>query len=191
MVAEIREKTPEHSSFGTKKSALVTLRKMGKSVALSECDEVGSEVTNILRQQGSLDGAMLAMFEEMSKDDRNRMKQDREWILDVRELEELVDGQDRLFEDLKELLRLLGQEVSDDEEESDEHEQDDEDKESEVSEEPEYAGYPGWRETVLNNPMKDAQEARAPCRNMCRGCGCGNESRTSSSRVISLEPHLG
>ena len=52
--------------------------KMGKPVALSGCDEMGSEVTNVLRQQGSLDGAMLAIFEEMSEDDRNRMKQDRE-----------------------------------------------------------------------------------------------------------------
>lgn len=59
MVAGIREKTPTHSSFGTKKSALVTLRKIGKSVALSGYDEMGSEVTNILRQQGSLDGAMM------------------------------------------------------------------------------------------------------------------------------------
>ena len=78
---------------------------------------------------------------------------------------------------------MLGQEVSEDEEESDENEQDDEDKESEVSEEPEHAGYSGWQKTVLNNSFKDAQEARAPSRNMCRGLWMWNESRSSSTGV--------
>ncbi|KAF1345041.1 hypothetical protein BDV97DRAFT_40151 [Delphinella strobiligena] len=43
-VAEIGEQTPVHASFGTKKSALETLRKMGRSVCLSNSDVVGHEV---------------------------------------------------------------------------------------------------------------------------------------------------
>ena len=33
-IAKIKEQTPAHASFGTKKSALVILRKIGKSIAL-------------------------------------------------------------------------------------------------------------------------------------------------------------
>ncbi len=60
------------------------------------------------------------------------------------------------YEILDEMLRMLGQEDSDNDEESEE------DGESEESEEPWYSGYQGSR----NIPIK-AQKARLPRRNMC------------------------
>ena len=45
IIGSIRKPTLAHSSFGTKKSALVTLRKVGKSIILNgACDEFGSKV---------------------------------------------------------------------------------------------------------------------------------------------------
>lgn len=57
IIGSIRKQTLAHSSFGTEKSALVRLRKIGKSIILTgACDEFGSEVLNTLHlEEPSLD----------------------------------------------------------------------------------------------------------------------------------------
>ena len=88
IIGSIRKQTLAHSSFGTKKSALVTLRKIGKSTVLNgACDEFASEVLNTLHhEEPSLDKAMSEIVDEMSEDEKAKMRSDREWVEKVREL---------------------------------------------------------------------------------------------------------
>jgi len=60
---------PAHSSFNTKKSALVTLRKIRKRIAPSGDDAVGSEVRNNLVQDDSMEKAMFEIVGGMSDSD--------------------------------------------------------------------------------------------------------------------------
>ncbi|KAK3171168.1 hypothetical protein OEA41_003252 [Lepraria neglecta] len=94
------------SSFGTKKSALVTLRKIGKSTVLNgACDEFGSEVLNTLHHgEPSLDKAM---SETVDEDEKAKMRSDREWVEKVRELIGLGKDHD-MYETLDAMLRKIG-----------------------------------------------------------------------------------
>lgn len=78
-IAKIREQTPSHSSFGTKKSALVTLRKIAETIVLSDNDTMGHEVINQLYQDGDpLDKAMHYIVNGMNEDERDKTRGDRE-----------------------------------------------------------------------------------------------------------------
>ena len=52
-IRQIRKETPAHSSFGTKKSALVMLRKIGKSLIfrIADIDQFSHEIRNSLEIQ--------------------------------------------------------------------------------------------------------------------------------------------
>lgn len=107
-VAKIKEQTPSHSSFGTKKSALVTLRKIAKTVVLSGNDMMGHEVINQLHQDGEpLDKAMHYIVDGMSEDERDKMHGDWEWVDKVKELVELGRDHD-MYETLDQVLEKLG-----------------------------------------------------------------------------------
>ena len=107
-IAQIREQTPAHASFGTKKSALVTLRKIGKSIALGgNYDEFGSEVITTLSDEGDpLEEAMLGIVGAMTEEEKANMRADKEWIEKVKELVELGKDVD-MFETLENMLEDL------------------------------------------------------------------------------------
>ena len=108
IIQKIREQAPAHASFGTKKSALVTLRKIGKSVALGgQHDEFGSQVVNSLDLEGSpLETAMMEIVKGMEEDEKVKMRSDKEWVQKVRELIELGKDID-MFDALDEMLEIL------------------------------------------------------------------------------------
>ena len=108
IIATIREQTPTHASFGTKKSALVTLRKIGKSIALGgRHDEFGSQVIKTLNNQNNhLEAAMLEIVGAMTEEEKAKMHADKEWIEKVEELMEHGEDID-MFETLRTMLELL------------------------------------------------------------------------------------
>ena len=109
IIAQIREQTPAHASFGTKRSALVTLRKIGKSIALGgNHDEFGSQVIKTLSNEGDpLEEAMLEIVGAMTEEEKANMRADKEWIEKVKELVELGKDVD-MFETLEKMLEDLG-----------------------------------------------------------------------------------
>ena len=108
IIEKIREQTPAYASFGTKKSALVTLRKIGKSIALGgSYDEFGSEVIKTLSNEDNpLEEAMLEIVGEMTEEEKANMHADKEWIEKVEELMELGEDVD-MFETLGNMLEEL------------------------------------------------------------------------------------
>ena len=107
-IAQIKEQTPAHASFGTKKSALVTLRKIGKSIALGgNHDEFGSQVIKTLSKEGDpLEEAMLEIVGAMTEEEKANMHADKEWVEKVKELVELGEDVD-MFLTLEEMLEDL------------------------------------------------------------------------------------
>ncbi|KAL9066157.1 MAG: hypothetical protein Q9161_007750 [Pseudevernia consocians] len=88
--AKIKRQTPSHSSFDTKKSALVTLRKIAKTIVLSGKDRMGHEVISQLLQAGKpLDKAMEYVVDGMSEGEKVKMRSDWEWVGKVKELVKL------------------------------------------------------------------------------------------------------
>ena len=108
-IAKIREQTPAHASFGTKKSALVTLRKIGKSIAIDgRYDEFSSQVIKTLHNEGNpLEKAMLEIIDAMKEEEKANMRDNKEWIEKVKELVELGKDVD-MFETLERMLKALG-----------------------------------------------------------------------------------
>ena len=107
-IETIRSKTPAHSSFGTKKSALVTLRKIGKSLVLHNDDTFGSEVVKSLYRDGDpQENAMLEIVQEMTDEEKTKMRNNIEWIEKV---EELIDIGRRcdMYWSLNDMLSDLG-----------------------------------------------------------------------------------
>lgn len=161
-IATILKQTPNHASFGTKRSALETLRKICKSFIIAGHTTFGSEVIKQLYTEGEpQEKSMLAIVVGMSEEEKVEMSAHREWIEKVEELIELGKDHD-LYDNLKLMLSLLGQ-GSDDEEGSSADKEGEKDEQSESSQELGYAGFP---EDVLKTGL--------PRRNMCRGCGCGD-----------------
>ena len=107
-IAQIREQTPAHASFATKKSALVTLRKIGKSIALGgRRDEFGSQVIKTLSNEGDpLEKAMLDIVNAMKGEEKAKMHADKEWVEKVKELVELGKDVD-MFETLEKMVEDL------------------------------------------------------------------------------------
>ena len=156
IIGSIRKQTLAHSSFGTEKSALVTLRKIGKSIILTEaCDEFGSEVLNTLHlEEPSLDKAMNEIVDEMSEDEKAKMHSNREWVEKARDLIGL--GKDHgMYETLDAMLRKIG--VG---------------RGQGKAQEPKYVGLDGT--VTTKKSANKVQKLKAPRRDMCRGCGCGN-----------------
>jgi type II secretory ATPase GspE/PulE/Tfp pilus assembly ATPase PilB-like protein len=62
MISTISQKaSAQHTSFGTKRSALETLRKIGKTICLSG-DTVGHEVRKQFQHESALEDAMIACY---------------------------------------------------------------------------------------------------------------------------------
>jgi hypothetical protein len=115
-IEAINKATPEHASFGTKKSALETLRKIGKSIALGNADVLGHEVQKQFQWDHSLETTMLRIAESMSVEERNKFMT-AEFEDKLLELERLGDDH-CIFESLKDVrLALLGADPSSGEDE--------------------------------------------------------------------------
>lgn len=70
-ITSIRDQTHELSSFGTKLSALETLRKIAKSVLLAT-DTLGYEIRKTLQYESSLGDAILDIAESMTPEELSR-----------------------------------------------------------------------------------------------------------------------
>lgn len=73
-ISIILENTPAHASFGTNKSALLTLRKMGKSIALSGPNAMAHKIDQSLTDGEPLENAMLNIVNNMDEDEKRRMR---------------------------------------------------------------------------------------------------------------------
>lgn len=155
-IARIKEQTLSHSSFGTKKSALVTLRKIAKIIVLSGNNTMGHEVIIQLCQDGEpLDKAMHYIVDGMSEHERDIMRSDQEWVDRVKELVEL-GRKHQMYETLIQLLEKLGVGVVDGRVQKVE------------------IGIDTVERTAPVEEARKSKKAKAPRRDMCGACGCGN-----------------
>lgn len=107
-IGDSRNQTPDHSSFGTKKSALETLRKIGKSLVFSQGDTFGHEVVKSLSWDGNpQESAMLQIANEMTAEGKAKMRANTEWVSKVRELIDIGSRYD-MYGSLEEMLESLG-----------------------------------------------------------------------------------
>ena len=161
-IADIRRQTPANSSFGTKKSALETLRKIGKSLSRLEYDEFGARMAKCLHEAGDpQEKVMLGIVKEMTAVERINMGDNTEWIGRIEELIEL-DCQYQLYGRLNEMLEMLG--LGETEDQGQAHETEEE----------------SLGETMATPIRADKERNRKVARyNICHGCGCG-DARCSS-----------
>lgn len=121
----IRTRCPKTASFKTKESALETLRKIGKSICLSN-GVVSHEIRKDYYAGGELVPVMLDIAESLTDEEMERL---RPWCDDkLVELRGIADGY-CIFEDLGQVIELWGgDEEGEDEDEgsSDVNEEDDE-----------------------------------------------------------------
>ena len=97
---------PPHANFGTKRSALETLRKIGKSICLSgDGDVVGHEVRKNFQYDTHLEDAMYEIVRSMAVSERETIMR-TEWKSKLYELEEL--GQSYcVFENLCKVIDVV------------------------------------------------------------------------------------
>jgi hypothetical protein len=127
-IEAIGRDTPAHASFGTKKSALETLRKIGKTIALST-DVVAYEVRIQFQNESCLETTMLQIAKSMTEEERTEVLTD-EFEEKLEELEGLAEGY-CIFEKLKDVRRVLSGEQASLGEVTEEDGDDDEEKEDE------------------------------------------------------------
>jgi hypothetical protein len=120
-IAAIGDQTPAHASYGTKKSALETLRKIGKTIALGPMDEIGKAVKQNFQYETCLEETMVRVVESMSETERADVMT-MEFEDKLEELEELA-GNQCIFEDLKRVRETLLAAVDEEEEEEEEEEE--------------------------------------------------------------------
>ncbi|KAL8837079.1 MAG: hypothetical protein Q9176_005948 [Flavoplaca citrina] len=102
-VEKMLKSAPAHASLGTKKSALYTLRKICKTVALGRNDTCGHEVYNTLTGEQTLENGMLDIIGGMSEEEKQIMRGDGEWVGKMEELEEMGD-----FDGIEDVLVEMG-----------------------------------------------------------------------------------
>lgn len=108
---------PSYASYGTKKSALETLWKIGKSICLSSNDMIGREVVKCFQEDGTLEKTMLGIAGSLKEQEREMFMRDGEFEGKIRELDALGHGQ-CIFERLDNVRTvLMGESVDEDEEE--------------------------------------------------------------------------
>lgn len=111
------------ASFGTKKNGLKTLRKIGKTIAMSAGDTMAREVRKAFQGKSDLEATMMELVKGMMVHERELLayggNPPGEWYEKLVELEKLVDGY-CLFEGLGALIALLNEEGQADENDDDE-----------------------------------------------------------------------
>ena len=129
----IRKNCPKTSSFKTKKSALETLRKIGKSICLSNC-VIGHEVRKHHQSGGKLVPVMFDIVESLEDEEMERLWP---WCDDkLVELQRMADGY-CIFEELGQVIELWdGDEEGEDEDEGSNDGNEEDEGESGNGEEP-------------------------------------------------------
>lgn len=96
------------SSFGTKRSALETLRKIGKTIALSGMDVVGREVIKAFQYEDVLEKTMGRIVRRMAEEEKVMMRgvEDGGFMEKLGELVDLAKGH-CIMGGLKDVMRLL------------------------------------------------------------------------------------
>lgn len=115
MFKTMSDTTPEHASYGTKRSAVETMRKIMKSVALSS----GSELAKVVRNSVTgLDDTLVEVLGRFTADELERLSLDfkGEW----RDKLEELDGFDQ-FDNIQEAIDILDGADLEDEESEDEY----------------------------------------------------------------------
>lgn len=114
-VKTIRTDCPKTASFQTKKSALETLRKIGKSICLSD-GVVGHEIKKDYQWGGEFVPTMLRIAETLTYEEKERL---RPWCDDkLVELKGMADGH-CIFEDLGRVVALWNGDEDDQDEDED------------------------------------------------------------------------
>ncbi|MCJ1360389.1 MAG: hypothetical protein MMC33_010394 [Icmadophila ericetorum] len=98
-IDEIAKQCTANASFGTNKSVLETLRKIGKSICLSN-NTVASEVRKSFRSETKLPGTMLKIVKSMSAAEKRAMLEGDGWGDKLKELVKLAKSY-VIFEDLE------------------------------------------------------------------------------------------
>ena len=110
VIKEIRKQCPAHVSLNTKFSALETLRKIGKTIALSAGDVVAHEVQKDFQRDSILEDTMMGIIQSMTPEERESTSsephEDVTWIEKLAELKEIADER-CLFEDMAGVIEML------------------------------------------------------------------------------------
>ena len=103
-IEKVRRSCPKTASFKTKENALETLRKIGKSICLSN-GVVGHEIRKSCGRQTTLISTILGIAESLANEEIERL---RPWCNDkLVELQGIANGY-CVFEDLAEVIDLWG-----------------------------------------------------------------------------------
>lgn len=102
-IAAIDKGSGDMTSFGTKKSAVETLRKIGKSILLAD-DTLGYEVRKQFQWNQGVDVVMLRILMGMKAEERAALRAELEEK--CRELWQMA-GEECIFDKLPEVIRVL------------------------------------------------------------------------------------
>ena len=109
-IKDIRDRSPAHANLSTKVNALETLRKIGKTIALSAGDTMAREIRLSFQRNSILEDTMMGIVQSMTAEERETTSyephEDVTWIEKLEELKGIADGYS-LFESLDEVLELL------------------------------------------------------------------------------------
>ena len=104
-IKDIGRKCPAAASYGTKKSALETLRKIGKTVCMSGGDVIGSEVQKGFHMDTCLEDTMYRIVQKMTQRERD-MVMKGDFGVKMEELVELSKDY-YVFDRLDKVIALL------------------------------------------------------------------------------------
>lgn len=126
-IKDIRDRCPAHANLSTKVNALETLRKIGKSIALSAGNTMAHEIRLSFRHNSILEDTMMGIVQSMTAEEREitsyEPHEDVTWIEKLEELKRTADGYG-LFESLDEVLELLAPSSGDGDDEEEEGDDD-------------------------------------------------------------------
>ena len=131
-IKKIKKECPKEASLGTKKSALETLRKIGKSVCLGG-DTLGREVRKSFQYESCLEDAMFEILKTLRGEERveylmRAVEGEKSWEEKVCELQGLGRGF-CIFDGLDKVVALLEEGVGRGSGEGDDGDEDDGDGE--------------------------------------------------------------
>lgn len=109
-IENIKKRCPPDASYGTKSSALETLRKIGKSIVLSTGDELTKRVRQSFQWNSILEDTMKTIVKSMSHADRLDMaKEPQGDVTFLEKLDELYDlaADYCMFDGLEQVVHLL------------------------------------------------------------------------------------
>jgi hypothetical protein len=108
------------TSFGTERSALETIKKIGETICESgDHDTLAHELRKELGRSSDLEDAMLEVLAHMSDEEKQQMMECRDgsgkqYLEQLLEFKKLADGCYCVFEDLKDVIAVLKNEHSTD-----------------------------------------------------------------------------